>query len=109
MLAAQLGGMGYHPQGTTHVIEHGTTNLPEEIERVLFDASDGLIRFARGGMEGAAAHVGLPDDGAAIEAEAKALYEQDMAALKAAACLPRLASLALAGVPSADFLPGLAP
>lgn len=58
LLAAQLGGIGYHPRGTTNVIEWGTTNLPEEIERLIFDATGGLVRFERGGMEGAAAHAG---------------------------------------------------
>lgn len=58
VLASALAATGYHPDGTTNVIEHGTTNITEEIERILFDATGGAITFARGGMDGAAAHAG---------------------------------------------------
>lgn len=59
VLASALTGTGYHPtRGTTIVCEHATAAVPEEIERMLYDATGGMIRVHRGGMEGAAAHAG---------------------------------------------------
>ena len=58
LYAAALASYGFHPDGTTNIVEHGTTKLPEEVERLLFDQTGGLIRFERGGMQGAAAHAG---------------------------------------------------
>lgn len=59
LLASYFGaGAGYHPDGTTNVIEHGTAAIEETMERLLFDRTGGAIRFSRGGMQGEAAHIG---------------------------------------------------
>jgi hypothetical protein len=58
LLAAHLLTDGYHPKGTTIIIEHGTTALDEKQEHRLAIASGGAIKVKRGGMEGAAAHAG---------------------------------------------------
>lgn len=49
---------GFHPQGTVHVAENGTAAIPEWMERILFDATDGAITVNRAGMTGATAHAG---------------------------------------------------
>ena len=58
LLASTLRNEGYHPLGTTEIVEHGTAAIPDEIEALLFGATDGLIKVGRGGMEGAVAHAG---------------------------------------------------
>lgn len=56
LLAMVLGSHGYNATtGTTLVVEHGTAAIEEELERLLYDETGGLIRVARSGMEGAAA------------------------------------------------------
>jgi hypothetical protein len=58
LLANIMSSQGYSPRGTTLVVERGTAAIREDLERILSDASGGLITVARGGMEGAAAHAG---------------------------------------------------
>lgn len=59
VLAQQLTQFGYRADiGTDLVLEHGTTTVPEEIERLLFDGTKGRIRIVRGGMEGDPALIG---------------------------------------------------
>jgi transposase InsO family protein len=58
LLAYVLSAYGYHPNGTTLVVEHGTAAIKEWLEAFLFDASGGLVKVSRSGMEGAAAHAG---------------------------------------------------
>jgi hypothetical protein len=58
ILAATLFLDGYSPRGTVIIAEHGTAAVREEIERALYNMSDGKITVARSGMEGAAAHAG---------------------------------------------------
>ncbi|MDZ4287806.1 MAG: hypothetical protein U0984_07600 [Prosthecobacter sp.] len=49
---------GYSPKGTENVAEHGTAAFDEHMEKVLYDASGGLITVNRSGMQGDAAHLG---------------------------------------------------
>lgn len=57
VLAAGLVNFGYHATlGTTNIVENGTATVPEHIERMLHDATGGMIKFRRAPMEGAAAH-----------------------------------------------------
>ncbi len=58
LLASIFSHTGYHRDGTTCVVELGTAAVPETIQRLLYDATGGLIRFNTGGMTGAAAHAG---------------------------------------------------
>lgn len=59
LLASYFGaGAGYHPDGTTNIIEWGTAAVSEEIERVLYDATGGRIMFQRGAIQGDVAHIG---------------------------------------------------
>lgn len=55
LLAASYATTGYHPEGTTEVIEHKTTNVSDAIVQLLSDATGGAIKFVRGGMTGAPA------------------------------------------------------
>ncbi len=58
LLASMLSSDGYHPQGTTLVVEHGTAAISEHVERLLHDATGGLINVSRSGMQGSPAHAG---------------------------------------------------
>jgi hypothetical protein len=58
LLAGSLFTDGYHPRGTTIVLEHGTTTIPEELQWLITRATNGAIKFELGGMQGAAAHAG---------------------------------------------------
>lgn len=58
LLAYVLGVYGYSLRGTVLIVEHGTAAIPEWLEKLLFEASNGLITVERSGMEGAAAHAG---------------------------------------------------
>jgi hypothetical protein len=49
---------GYSERGTENVAEHGTAAFDEHMERVLYDASGGLITVNRSGMQGNAGHLG---------------------------------------------------
>lgn len=49
---------GYSARGTVNVAEHGTAAFDEEMERVLYDATGGLVTVQRSGLTGNAAHVG---------------------------------------------------
>jgi hypothetical protein len=43
---------GYSPQGTMLMVEHATMSLSEDIERVLYDATRGMVRVERQPIEG---------------------------------------------------------
>jgi hypothetical protein len=58
LLAYILYRIGYRPEGTTLLVEHGTAAIREDVERALADATDGAIRVNRSGIEGAAAFAG---------------------------------------------------
>lgn len=55
LLACVLGTHGYSARGTTLVVEHGTAAIRDELAQFLHDETDGIIKVARSGMEGAAA------------------------------------------------------
>ncbi len=57
LLAYVLTCIGYRPEGTTLLAEHGTAAIREDLETLIHDASDGAITVARSGIEGAAALV----------------------------------------------------
>jgi len=44
--------VGYSPRGTMMMVEHGTAAIREDVERILYDATGGLIRFDRQPIEG---------------------------------------------------------
>lgn len=58
LVAAVFHCDGYSERGTVCLAEHGTAAFSEAMERVLFDATGGLIRVQRSGMQGAKAHAG---------------------------------------------------
>jgi hypothetical protein len=58
LLASILFSEGYNPKGTTLIVEHGTTVIDEQTERLLAIATNGAIKVERSGMQGAAAHAG---------------------------------------------------
>lgn len=58
LLAVDLFTDGYHPNGTTLILEHGTTAIDEQLERLLAIATGGAIKVDRSGFVGAAAHAG---------------------------------------------------
>jgi hypothetical protein len=58
LLASFLLTHGWHPNGTTLVVEHATTQIDDRTEKILALASGGKITIERGGMQGAAAHAG---------------------------------------------------
>lgn len=49
---------GYSSRGTVNLAEHGTAAFSEEMARILYDASGGLITVNRSGMGGNPAHLG---------------------------------------------------
>lgn len=49
---------GYSPRGTINVAEHGTAAFSEDMARILYDCSGGLITVNRSGMKGNPAHYG---------------------------------------------------
>ncbi len=55
LLAKVLHCDGYSADGTSLVVEHGTAAIREDMERLLYDLSDGKITVSRSGMDGAAA------------------------------------------------------
>lgn len=58
LLASVMACDGYSPRGTKLIAEHGTAAITEDMERLLYDASGGLITVHRSGMQGRAAHDG---------------------------------------------------
>ena len=58
LLAATYATIGYHPEGTLEIIENAKTNIPEWLETLLGKATNGALKFQRGGMSGLPAHVG---------------------------------------------------
>lgn len=55
LLAMVFGGTGYSPRGTAILAEHGTAKVEDEIARLLYDETGGLVTLCESGMEGAAA------------------------------------------------------
>lgn len=53
-----LTDFGYHPDGCTLVVEHGTAAIREDIETLLHDLTGGKIRVIRSGIQSSAAHPG---------------------------------------------------
>ena len=51
-LAGELHRFGYSPRGTMYMAEHGTAAISEDIERLLYDATGGMIRVSRQPIEG---------------------------------------------------------
>lgn len=58
LLAGHYSTIGFHPRGTTEVVENGTAAIPDWMEQLLHDATGGMITVNRAGMTGAAAHAG---------------------------------------------------
>lgn len=58
VLAATLSLDGYAERGTVLIAEHGTAAITEDVERLLYDASGGLITVSRSGFSGDPAHFG---------------------------------------------------
>ena len=58
LIAYILGHIGYHPSGTTFIVENATAAVEKTLEILLRDFSNGAITVARGGMTGATAHAG---------------------------------------------------
>jgi len=55
LLAFVLRNFGYSPRGTILVAEHGTAAISDQIEKLLAEATGGLVTVERSGMTGAAA------------------------------------------------------
>lgn len=51
-LAGLFHGIGYSQRGTMLMVEHGAAAVTERVERILYDASGGLIRLDRQPIEG---------------------------------------------------------
>ncbi len=51
-LAGELHRFGYSARGTMYMAEHGTAAISEDIERLLYDATGGMIRVSRQPIEG---------------------------------------------------------
>ncbi|MEM1083257.1 MAG: hypothetical protein AAGI48_03980 [Verrucomicrobiota bacterium] len=51
-LAAMLYTTGHSSLGTMHMVEHATMSIPEEAERIMYDATGGLSRVDRQPVEG---------------------------------------------------------
>ena len=58
LVAHVLAEFGFHPEGCVLMVEHGTAAIKEELERILFDLSNGRITVERSGIEGASAFAG---------------------------------------------------
>lgn len=56
---AYLTGFGYRQDGTSLIVEHGTSAIPEYLAQILYDHSGGSITVERSGMQGAPAFAGL--------------------------------------------------
>lgn len=51
-LAGMLHRTGYSPQGTKCMVEHQTMAVDESMEKIIYDATRGMIRFERQPIEG---------------------------------------------------------
>jgi hypothetical protein len=49
---------GYSPRGTVNIAEHGTAAFSEEVERLLYDTTGGLVTVQRSGLLGDPSHSG---------------------------------------------------
>lgn len=59
LLAHTLGNLGFNPEGTALMMEHGTANVRGAFEQILHDATGGKIKIERGGIENHALAAGL--------------------------------------------------
>lgn len=59
LFAHVLGNIGYNPEGCVQGMEHGTANVDERVDRLLYDASGGKLTIARGGIQNPALADGL--------------------------------------------------
>lgn len=53
-----LEAIGYHPQGTVLMVEHGTAAIADALEAALHELSGGLVTVDRSGIQGASAFAG---------------------------------------------------
>lgn len=58
LVANVLSEYGYHPEGCTLMVEHGTAAIRDDLEKTLFDLTGGLLRVERSGIAGASAFAG---------------------------------------------------
>jgi|ERR1035437_28937 hypothetical protein len=58
LVANVLCEYGFHPDGCTLMVEHGTAAIREHLERILFDLTAGRVVVERSGIEGVAAFAG---------------------------------------------------
>ena len=58
LVASLLAQDGYAERGTQMVVEHGTAAIREDLEKRLYDITQGKITVRRSGVEGDPAHIG---------------------------------------------------
>ena len=58
LVAHCLSEYGFHPDGCTLMVEHGTAAIREELERVLFEITAGRVTVERSGIDGASSFAG---------------------------------------------------
>ena len=61
LVAHVLSEFGFHPGGCVLMGEHGTAKVPEWLQKMLFDLTNGRITVEEGGIEGASAFAGQYD------------------------------------------------
>lgn len=59
LLAHVMINVGYHPEGCTMIVEHGTAAASGDLESIIRNLSNGVITFERSGMLSAPVHKGL--------------------------------------------------
>ena len=75
LVAHILTNIGYRPEGTVLVVEHGTAAIRPDLEAKLKDWTDGAITVDRSGREGAATFAGLYEGRPKGKARFKAAIE----------------------------------
>lgn len=58
LVAHVLSAFGYYREGCVLMVEHGTAAIPEWLEKLLFDLTNGLVTVDRSGIEGASSFAG---------------------------------------------------
>jgi hypothetical protein len=58
LVAHVLTEFGFHPDGTVLFVEHGTAAIHDDLEKLLFDLSNGKITVERSGIEGYSSFAG---------------------------------------------------
>jgi hypothetical protein len=58
LVAHCLAEYGYHPDGCMLMVEHGTATIREDLEKLLFDLTNGRVCVERSGIEGLSAFAG---------------------------------------------------